>query len=175
MSMQLYAQAKTASAPTPAPAIKPARTGLPQRKCACCDTPGVDGECAECRAKRLSLQRGAAAPAALSHDVPPIVHDALASPGHSLDAGARAFIEPRFGTILAMCGCIRMRKQPSRRAESMRLAYTVGKDMVFGQGQYGPGTSAGKRLTGARIDACGAATKLTEHECIARGSGNRTA
>ena len=28
-------------------------SGLLQRKCACGGTPGVDGECAECRTKRL--------------------------------------------------------------------------------------------------------------------------
>src|SRR5215216_6768775 len=47
-----------------------------QRKCACGGTPGPDGECAECRAKRLSLQRYATdytAPVT----APPAVHEVL--------------------------------------------------------------------------------------------------
>ncbi len=72
MSTQLYAQAKTASAP--APAFTPARTGLLQRTCACGGAPGVDGEC---HRKGLSLQRRAIDAAGLP-TVPPIVQDVLA-------------------------------------------------------------------------------------------------
>jgi hypothetical protein len=71
-----------------------------QRKCACGGTPGPTGDCKECSKKRRSLQRetrnselgtwnGSA--------VPPIVHEVLRSPGQPLDAGTRAFMEPRFG------------------------------------------------------------------------------
>src|SRR5437588_6033013 len=86
--------AQTPKIPTLSPA--PSQTGLLQRKCACGGSPGVDGECAECRAKRLSLQRSAAHPATPSA-VPPIVHDVLRSSGQPLDVGTRAFMEPRFG------------------------------------------------------------------------------
>jgi hypothetical protein len=37
----------------------PARTTLSQRKCACGGTPGPDGECAACKAKRLARERAA--------------------------------------------------------------------------------------------------------------------
>src|SRR5712691_7594491 len=73
------------------------QNSLLQRKCACGGSPGVDGECAECRAKRLSLQRHTSIPARLSSVVPPIGHEVLGSPGQPLDAGTRAFMEPRFG------------------------------------------------------------------------------
>src|SRR5438105_278681 len=98
MSTKAPAQVK---APTPPiPSFTPAQTGLLQRTCACGGTPGVDGECSECRAKRL--QRSATAPTTPSNPaspsaVPPIVHDVLGSPGQSLDANTRAFMEPRFG------------------------------------------------------------------------------
>src|SRR5215208_7150058 len=65
-----------------------------QRRCACGGTPGPDGECAECRKKRL--QRRSTRQAEPSA-VPPIVHDVLRSPGLPLDANTRTFTEPRFG------------------------------------------------------------------------------
>src|SRR5215211_5472573 len=78
---------------SPAPSLA-ARTNLLQRKCACGGTPGVDGECAECRKTRL--QRPASSHA--KHETaPPIVQEALSSPGQPLDEGTRAFVEPRLG------------------------------------------------------------------------------
>jgi hypothetical protein len=74
------------------PSFLPVPSGLLQRKCACGGTPGVDGECAECRAKRLGSQRQVNDQA-----MPPIVHEVLRSPGQPLDASTRAFMEPRFG------------------------------------------------------------------------------
>jgi hypothetical protein len=77
---------------------------------------------------------------------PPIVHDVLASPGRPLDGQARAFMEPRFG---ADFGGVRVHTD-ARAAESARavdaVAYTVGSDVVFGAGEYRPGTAAGDRL-----------------------------
>jgi hypothetical protein len=105
-------------------------------------------ECADCRAKRLereSLQR-AAVDASSVNGVPPIVHDVLNSSGQALDAGARAFMEPRFGHDFSG---VRVHTD-ARAAESARsvnaLAYTVGRNVVFGTGQYAPGTGEGRRL-----------------------------
>lgn len=116
-----------------------------QRKCACGGNPGVDGECANCRAKRLSRQRQATIPAP-SQTIPSIVHEVLGSPGYSLDVGTRAFMEPRFGHDFSN---VRVHTD-AKAAESARavnaLAYTVGRDIVFGTGQYAPKTSEGKRL-----------------------------
>lgn len=67
--------------------------GILQRKCACGGTPGPDGECAECRKKRLQRK-------AINHaesSVPPIVHDVLRSPGEPLDTTTRTLLESRFG------------------------------------------------------------------------------
>ena len=78
--------------------------------------------------------------------VPPIVHEVLASPGQPLDAGTRADMEPRFGHSF---GDVRVHAD-SKAAESARAvnahAYTVGRDVVFGTGQYQRETVAGKRL-----------------------------
>jgi hypothetical protein len=77
------------------------RSGLLQRKCACGGTPGVDGECTECHAQRLSgpqrtPQEGHGG-CSQSSEVPSVVHEVLASPGQPLDAATRAFMETRYG------------------------------------------------------------------------------
>src|SRR5712692_11999806 len=103
-------------------------------------------ECAECRKKREATLQRAAVNSAPTHGVPPMVHDVLRSPGQSLDASARAFMEPRFGYDFSG---VRVHAD-DRAAASARavnaLAYTVGREVVFGAGQYTPGTIAGKRL-----------------------------
>src|SRR5262245_60224217 len=72
-------------------------TALLQRQCACGQHTSAGGECESYRAKRAgTLQRAAISPSPV-HDVPPIVHDVLRSPGQPLDATTRAFMEPRFG------------------------------------------------------------------------------
>ena len=125
----------------------PARFGVLQRKCACGGAAGKEGECEECRQKAMNLQRranngaGAAPPA-----VPPIVHDVLRSPGQPLDASTRAYMEPRFGHDFSK---VRVHAD-DRAAESAKavnaLAYTVGRDIVFGAAQYAPGRPNGDRL-----------------------------
>jgi hypothetical protein len=117
--------------------------GILQRKCACGQHTVAGGECAECRKKRLQRKAtGHTGP----ETVPPIVHEVLRSLGQPLDAKTRAFMEPRFGHDFSQ---VRVHTN-ARAAESVRavnaLAYTVGRDVVFGAGQYAPGTSEGRRL-----------------------------
>jgi len=117
-----------------------------QRACAC------GGTCPKCKAKqhepepeRLQTKRLPTGETGESV-APPIVHEVLATPGQSLDPATRGFMEPRFGHDLS-----RIRVHADRRAaESARaveaLAYTVGKDVVFGAGQYAPHSPAGRKL-----------------------------
>ena len=123
----------------------PARSGLLQRKCACGGIPGPDGECAACRARRLARRRATTAltdPAT----APPVVHEVLRGAGQPLDAAARDFLEPRFGHDFSH---VRVHAD-ARAAASARAvgaqAYTVGRNVVFGAGQYAPGTAQGRRL-----------------------------
>ena len=66
--------------------------------------------------------------------------------GQPLPAPARNFFEPRFG---ADFGQVRVHAD-ARAAESAQsvnaMAYTVGRDIVFGAGRYQPGTDEGNRL-----------------------------
>jgi|GEM_PF-1809165 len=118
--------------------IKPPHKELLQRKCA-------SHECEERRKKRLNLQRSSTSrtePAA----VPPIVNEVLVSSGQPLDPSSRVFMESRFGHDLSQ---LRVHTD-SKAAESARavnaLAYTVGRDVVFGSGNYSPGTVEGRKL-----------------------------
>ena len=119
------------------------RSRLLQRSCACAASPGIDGECANCRGTRL--QRGGRTPEMRS-TAPPIVHEVLRSPGLPLDPAARAFMEPLFNRDFAN---VRVHTH-AKAAESARavdaLAYTVGPNIVFGSGRYGLGSIEGKRL-----------------------------
>ena len=118
--------------------------GHVHRKCACADNSGAGGPCQQCSGERLDLQRSATSGAAVTGL--PAIHEALRSPGDRLDPSTRAFFEPRFGRDLSL---VRVHANP-KAAESAHLvnalAYTVGSDIVFGAGQYDPGSGSGRRL-----------------------------
>jgi hypothetical protein len=78
--------------------------------------------------------------------IPPIVDDVLSSPGHPLDAETRGLMEPRFGQDFSNVRVHTDAKAAESANEVDALAYTVGQDMVFGAGQYAPGTNSGQRL-----------------------------
>ena len=126
--------------------MRPSRSPLLQRACACGGSSGLTEECPECKAgKEGALQRRAgdrAEPAA----VPASVQEVLRSPGRPLDADTRAFMEPRFGQDFSAVQV----HTDARAEESARsvnaLAYTVGNQIVFGSGQYRPQTDTGRHL-----------------------------
>lgn len=162
-----------------APALEQAvsSSALVIRRCACGGTPGVDGECAACRARRLQrsllraplevgpaddqfereAERVAEAVARgtrvdLARNVPTERHGgtsvALADlgRGRSLPAGERSFMERRLGHDF---GSVRVHTGDGAVAAAQAVearAFTVGSDVVFGAGQYRPGTPAGRRL-----------------------------
>jgi hypothetical protein len=118
--------------------LTPVRSGLLQRACACGHPAPGGGECTQCKQKRAS-QPG--------HDaLSASTQAALRSPGRPLDAGTRAYLEPRFGHDFSNVR-IHADAQAADAARSVdALAYTIGRDVVFGDGQYSPNTSAGREL-----------------------------
>ncbi|MEP7012875.1 MAG: DUF4157 domain-containing protein [Acidobacteriota bacterium] len=70
----------------------------------------------------------------------------LRSSAPPLDAGTLGFMESRFGRDFSQ---VRVHTG-TQAADSARVvnaqAYTVGRDVVFGAGEYAPGTIAGRRL-----------------------------
>lgn len=134
--MNMILQAHMKAIPTPASFSVPVQNGLLRRKCSLCE----DDE----QKKRLNLQRKATREA--TPGIPSIVHEVLRSPGQPLDHATRAYMDPRFGHDFNR---VRIHAD-SKAAESARavnaLAYTVGQNVVFGEGQYTPGTRAGRQL-----------------------------
>lgn len=79
-------------------------------------------------------------------EAPPLVKEALRSPGEPLGAAARAFFEPRLGHDFSHVR-VHTDAVASASARSVQaLAYTVGRDIVFGERRYAPHTAEGKRL-----------------------------
>ena len=77
---------------------------------------------------------------------PATVKDALGSNGQSMDADTKNFMESRFGEDF---GDVQIHND-TRASQSSRdinaLAYTHSNHIVFANGQYQPGTDAGKKL-----------------------------
>ena len=160
----------------------------------------------------LPPQRTAASPSS-AHQAPPIVHEALRSPGQPLDGKTRAFMEPRIGhdfsriqvyppaSLSGSAGLTlgrpndRLEKNAeamaerithlpasladesydlsrvrvhtdARAAESARSihanAYTVGRDIVFNQGQYAPHSGRGAQLLAHEL------THVVQQEAMAQ-------
>jgi hypothetical protein len=133
------------------------RPGLLQRKCACGGSPGPSGECEECRKKREAglLQRkslGFATTAQCStlnprrSEVPPLVHEVLRTTGRPLDGAVRDFMEPRFGHDFSRVR-VHTDGAAANAAQAVQArAFTDGRNIVFGTGEYAPSTPKGKRL-----------------------------
>lgn len=127
MSNSLASQADT-------PATSRA-AGSMQRKCTTCT-----------EQEDTTLRRRAVIPSGATMTSPPIVHDVLSSSGSPLDASTRQFMESRFKHDFSR---VRVHADATA-AESARQvnarAYTVGSSVVFGHGQYTPGTTSGRHL-----------------------------
>ncbi len=123
----------------------PLNGGALQRQCACGQHTVAGGERAEYRDKRLNRHRGPRHGAEPS-TAPSIVHDVLRSPGRRLEPATRAFMEPRFGHDFSQVQVHTDAKAAGSARAVNALAYTVGRDIVFGARQYAPDTTAGKLL-----------------------------
>lgn len=124
-------------------ATRPAPTRAPVlRRCACGGKANGDGECDQCRRKRLQRSAASSAPAV----APRAVHDALRSPGRPLDPHTRAEMEPRFGASFAGVRIHAEERAAASAAAVGAQAYTVGRDLVFAAGKYAPRSPEGRRL-----------------------------
>ena len=77
---------------------------------------------------------------------PSIVHEVLAGAGQSLDKATRRSMETLFGHDFADVRVYADAKAVRSARAVNALAYTVGRSLVFGEGQYPPGTTAQRRL-----------------------------
>jgi hypothetical protein len=121
----------------------------------------------------------AARPAPAPSAVPSVVHEVLRAPGEPLRPDVRALMEDRLGSGL---GGVRVHTDP-RAARSARAvgarAYTVGPRVVFGPGEYAPGTAPGRRLVAHElahvIQQCGASRAPGPDADAGRDSAGPTA
>jgi hypothetical protein len=75
-----------------------------------------------------------------------LVHSTLAAAGQPLDSATRATLEPRFGHDFSQVR-VHTDTQAAESAQAIQAkAYTAGNDIVFGDGQYAPGSGEGQRL-----------------------------
>ena len=79
-------------------------------------------------------------------EAPSVVHETLAGPGAPLDTTTNALMSQGLGHDFS---AVRVHTDAQAAASARAVdahAYTVGADVVFGQGQYRPDTQAGRRL-----------------------------
>lgn len=113
--------------------------GFIRRKCADCDDED------EMLQKKQPVGKSEAARENLS-DIPKIIDRVLFSGGLPLDHATRTLMEPRFGHDFSQ---VRIHKnaQAGEFARAVNAqAFTVGPNIVLGEGYYSPETSTGKRL-----------------------------
>lgn len=92
------------------------------------------------------LQRAAAGGSGGGETAPPCVDAVLNSPGTALDPSTQAFMSDRFGQDFSQVR-VHADALAARSAEAVEArAYTVGRDIVFGAGQYDPAGTSGRRL-----------------------------
>jgi hypothetical protein len=112
--------------------------------------PVIQRKCATCDEDEEKIMQAKELPGQVSvteyQEVPSIVREVLRSPGQPLDPATRAFMEPRFGHDFS-----NVRVHSSSTAEKSARdinaqAYTLGRNVVFVEGQYAPETTIGKKL-----------------------------
>lgn len=79
-------------------------------------------------------------------EVPSIVHEVVRSPGQALEPASRDFMESRFQHDFSAVR-VHTGSEAAVAARAIQArAFTVGPNIVFGHGEFAPGTSEGKRL-----------------------------
>lgn len=119
------------------PAIAPKAGGQPQvrRACAACD-----------QDEQLLQRRAATGDTVPTAEAPATVHRTISAAGKPMDPRARAFFEPRFGYSFA---AVRVHSDSGAARSAREIgarAYTVGANIVLGQGQGSMSTLEGRNL-----------------------------
>lgn len=115
---------------------------LLQRKCAC--SGGVP--CSQCEDEPETLAQRKAAPGPGKNIACPETLPQNLGLGRPLDGGTRLFMESRFGSDFSQVRIHDGANAASAAQSVNALAYTVGHDIVFGEGRYAPATTDGRKL-----------------------------
>lgn len=145
MSATTYSPEQTSASATSAAPHDAAH--VLRRKCACGQHTLGGATCAQCDGQRPALRRRHSGGAELSGEtLPASVNKSLQTSGSPLDSSARTFFESRFGQDFSG---VRVHTDANAQASARDVnaqAYTVGRDIVFGAGQYRPETLEGRKL-----------------------------
>ena len=108
---------------------------------------------------------------------PAIVSTVLSSnSGQPLDGGTRQFMETRMGQDFSQVR-VHTDAQAAESAQAIQArAYTSGRDVVFGSGEYQPGSEAGKRLLAHELVHVGQQSSqnagLIQRDTVSDAAGN---
>ncbi|HTE11533.1 MAG TPA: DUF4157 domain-containing protein [Chitinophagaceae bacterium] len=97
---------------------------------------------------------------------PPLVHDVIHSGGQPLDTGTKNFMESRFGYDFSNVQIHNDSIAQQSSASINALAYTHGNHVVFGGGQYQPGSDSGKQLLAHELAHVVQQSNVMQHEHI---------
>jgi len=112
----------------------------------------VQRACPKCTDHRLSEKEEVLQPKEVPGLIPEITPgldadiNSIRGGGQPLPESVRDFFEPRFGHDFSQTRVHVDAKAAESASAVNALAYTVGRDIVFGAGQYAPDKTAGKRL-----------------------------
>ena len=126
-------------------------------------------ECEEEMDKQIQAKHlpGGATPA--TPEMESQIHS-LKGKGGPLSDSERAFFEPRFGRDLSHVR-IHTGRQAAEMASSLNArAFTLGNDIVFGRGEYKPGTTEGRHLVAHELTHVGQQTQQLTTPVIQRKS-----
>jgi pyrrolidone-carboxylate peptidase len=106
----------------------------------------IQRKCAQCEDEEKLQRKEDGEKSDQQSEAPSIVADVLASGGTPLENNSRSFMESRFGYDFSKVK-IHTDTVAAKSAKSINaMAYTLGNNIVFNEGQYAPGTENGKRL-----------------------------
>jgi hypothetical protein len=120
----------------------------PLRPAAGATTTSLDRKCTGCGDEGANLLRSEALGAGrgVSGEAPAVVHEALRAPGSALDPPTHALMSTRFGADFKGVRIHTDRRAAESAAAIGARAFTVGRDVVFAEGQYAPRGEVGLRL-----------------------------
>jgi len=116
-----------------------------ERQCAC-GQHAVGGECEACAQKKAGLLKHGRTAANPTDPAASRVQRVVNSPGRPLETDVQAFMRSMLGQDFSH---VRTHADADAAASARSveaLAYTVGRHVVFGAGQYAPHTQAGRRV-----------------------------
>ena len=91
--------------------------------------------------------------------------------GRPLDSASRAFFEPRFGQDFSQVQVHADAAAADAASAVQARAYTLGRDIVFGAGEYAPSTAQGQRLLAHELTHVLQQDGGAPHDAAMPGSG----